>query len=406
MFKKIVYKWLKHRHFWRNKDFDELSELYITSFFRGLSISITGLFIPVYMIRLHYSILSILIMVAWYFTIRAVAVDIITGYTVAKIGPKHSLLIGFLLLTISSGLFLTLPHHHWPLWLLGSVWGSSYSFFFIPFNVSFSKVKHEKHGGRELGYTYIMTQLGAAAGPLIGALVATIFGARFIFLAAAILLLIGAIPLFLSAEPVKINQKLDFTKIKADGLIRDYFSFCVLGMENTICLVMWPLYLGLFVLIGSSVYAKLGIMSSATVIVSIIASYSFGRLIDHNKGRQMLRTTTILNAFLHTLRPLVQSYFAAFLVNFSNEAITQGYRLPYFKAMYDAADDLPGHRIVYVTSMEMLASSAKATMWWIFVLIAGIISARSVTTVGFMVAAAASLLIMTERFKSLNIRSI
>ncbi len=43
MLKKIVYSLLRHRHFWREVGFDELSELYVSMMFRGLSISLPGI---------------------------------------------------------------------------------------------------------------------------------------------------------------------------------------------------------------------------------------------------------------------------------------------------------------------------------------------------------------------------
>ena len=64
MIRKFVQNTLKVRHYWRKNDYDELGELYVTTFFRGLSISMVGLFVPIYMLRLHYSIASILMMVA------------------------------------------------------------------------------------------------------------------------------------------------------------------------------------------------------------------------------------------------------------------------------------------------------------------------------------------------------
>ncbi|HSX45082.1 MAG TPA: MFS transporter [Candidatus Saccharimonadales bacterium] len=401
MFQKFMFRHLKHRHFWRHKDFDELSELYISNLFRGLALSLTGLFIPIYMLRLHYSLVSVLSLVAWYFTFRCLIGDLLSGWTVAKIGPKHSLLVGYIILIASTTMFLSQPSQYWPIWLLGGIWGVSNSFFFIPFNVDFSKIKHSKHGGKELSFVYIMEKVGWAIGPLLGGLVGTLFGAQYIFLVAGVLLLIGAIPMFTTGEPVKLDQKLNFESLKADKLLYDALSFGAIGVENSITLYMWPLFLGLFVLTGSSVYAKLGILTSLSVVISVAASRYFGQIIDHKKGREILRSFAAVNAIIHLVRPLVTNFVGAFGINVANELATPGYRMPYFKALYDAADDLPGHRIVYLTSMEMIASTAKATMWWFLAALATLFSARTITTTGFAIGAIASLMIMSERFRSL-----
>src|SRR4051812_26373657 len=119
MIKKVVKRVIIPRHSWRTAGFNELSELYVSIMFRGLAISLTGLFVPLYMLQLHYVATDIIMVVAWYFTFRTVFVDLLSGYTVARFGPKHTLIIGNLLLIASTALFLSLSVYAWPLWLLG-----------------------------------------------------------------------------------------------------------------------------------------------------------------------------------------------------------------------------------------------------------------------------------------------
>lgn len=357
---------------------------------------------PIYMLNLGYSVTAILLVVAWYFTFRFIIFDMLAAVLTAKVGPKHTMLIGYCCLIVSTLLFLTLSQQQWPLWLLGGVWGGSASLFFIPFHVDFSKVKHPEHGGKELGFLNIMERMGCAIGPIIGGLVATIFGAQYIFLVATILLLVGVIPLFRTAEAVKTNQKLDFNGLRVKDLKRDLVSIVGLGVENTFTLYLWPLFLGSFVLLGSSAYAKMGLISSASFMVSIIAAHTIGQLIDQRKGRKLLRASASINALVHLFRPFVPNLPLALGVSMANEAVTPGYRMPYTKGLYDAADDLPGHRIVYITSMELIASIAKASAWWFLVALTLVFSNRTVINIGFIIAAGASCIIMTERFRALR----
>ncbi len=310
------------------------------------------------------------------------------------------------MLIASTGLFLTLPSRDWAVWLLGGVWGASASFFFIPFHVDFSKVKHSRHGGKELGFMNIMERIGSAIGPIVGGLVATFFGAQYIFLVAAGLLFVGMVPLLRTAEPVKTNQHIKFQNLNVRDKGRDFLSVMAFGIENTLSLYVWPLFLGVFVLAGSAVYAKLGAISSISFIVSIISARGIGRLIDQRRGRELLRSSAVANAMLHLMRPFVGSLPFALGVNLANEAVTPGYRMPYVKGWYDAADDLPGQRIVYLTSMEIMGCIAKATIWWMLTILTLLLADRTVMNIGFVIAAIASVIIMTERFKALNQRHI
>lgn len=402
MIRKIIHKVLRQRHFWRESGFDELSELYVSMMFRSMSINMTGLFVPLYMLRLDYGIVSILSVIAWYFTFRFLFADILAGYAVARYGPKHTMLVGYILLLLSTLMFLYLPSTAWPIWLLGGLWGASASFFFIPFNVDFSKVKHSKYGGKELGYINIMDKIGSLIGPIIGGAVATLFDPRYIFLVAVIFLLFSILPLFETSEPVKLGQKLDFNGLKTDKLKWDFLSVVGLGIENSLTMFLWPLYLGVFVLTGAAAYAKLGILWSVSILIAILVTHIIGGAIDKHKGRKLLRYSATINSSLHILRPLITTYPLAFLTNIANDSVTVGYRLPYIKGLYDAADDLPGYRIVYLTSIELVNSLSKATMWWFLVILAGVLQSRMLFVAGFMIAAFASLLIMTERFKALK----
>ena len=402
MLKKTVDRLLRHRHFWRDVGFDELSELYISTFFRGLSISITGLFVPIYLFRLGFPLTYIFLVFASYFSIRLFT-DFAAAYTVARIGPKHTMLIGNFLQIIALAMFLSLTKFHWPLWLVGMIWGSSASYYFIPFHVDFSKVKHAKHGGKELGYVNIMDKIGGGVGPLLGGIVAALFGAQYIFLVAIALLIMSTIVLFRTPEPVRVRQKLNFRALPINKLKRDFQSVGALGIENTLCVILWPLYIAMFIVSSESIYIKVGLLASLSVVIAVITAWAIGKLIDDRRGRSLLRYSATTNGLLHLARPFAATFPVAAGISLLNEVVTVGYRMPYWKGAYDAADDLPGLRIVYLSSMEAFASVCKAAAWWLLLILAWALPSGYVVVVcGFALASLASFMIMKERFKALD----
>lgn len=94
MIKKIIKKLLERRHFWRDASFDELSELYVSMTVRSVAISSVGIFVPIYMFRLGYTLQDLFMLYGWYATTMAV-VSIGSAWLVARIGPKHSMLMSF-----------------------------------------------------------------------------------------------------------------------------------------------------------------------------------------------------------------------------------------------------------------------------------------------------------------------
>lgn len=400
MLKTIISKMLRKNHFWRDVGFDELSELYISNMLRSVALTIFMVFVPFYLYQQGYSAAAIFSIFGCFFIGRLVS-DITSAYTAARIGPKHTMIISCLLQIISTSILLTVPSMHWHPVLIALPWGAAASFFFIPYHIEFSKIKHTGRAGHELGHMQAFEKVGFLVGPLIGGLVGSVFGPQYIFLTATVLLVASLWPLFLSAEAVKTKQKLDFGGLPVHKIRRDLFSYAALGIENTLCINVWPLYVAVFLFSGA-VYAQLGIVTAAGVLAAIITAKVIGRLTDTGVARPLMWGSAILNAAMYAVRPFVQGVWGVFAVNMLNEALTTAYRMPYTKGMYAAADDLPGYRIVYIATMEAMGSIVKATAWFFLAILALAFSLKTVLFVGFAVAALASLGITHERFKVYN----
>lgn len=400
MLKQAVHKLLRRSHFWRDTGFDELSELYVSNMLRIVALTIYMVFVPFYLYEQGYSAAAILALFGCFFVVRAAA-DIGAGFFVARFGPKHAMLLSNLLQTVSASLLLTVPQQHWNIMLIALPWGIAQSLFFVSYHVSFSKIKHTSKAGHELGHMQAFEKIGYLLGPLVGGLIGWAFGPQYIFIAATLLLMCSLWPLFLTSEPTKVHQKISFKTLPADKIKRDLFANACLGVENTLCMNAWPFYVAVFVLSGA-VYAQLGALSAISVLVAIASAKLIGRLSDSRLARPILQTSALLNAVLHIFRPFVTNIVGVLAVNTLNEAVTSGYRMPFMKGMYAAADDLPGYRIVYISSMECAGSIVKGTVWLMLALLATIFSLQTVLVISFVVAALASLGITREKFAIYN----
>lgn len=400
MLQKIIHRVLKKRHFWRDVGFSELSELYVSNMLHSLAVSLLMVFVPFYLYQHGYGMPAIFIVFVSYFLARVIS-DVLAGMMVAWSGPKHTMILSCLFQIVSSLLFLTVPDYHWSPWLLGLPWGISSSFFFIAYHVDFSKIKHTDHSGKEIGYMRVMEKIGGISGPLLGGVVGSVFGGEFIFLIATGVLFASLWPLFRTAEPTKTRQKLHVRKLPWRRVRRDFVAWTAGTVEMTLGINLWPLYLSLFVL-GGTVYAQLGILSSLSVIASITAAYIIGKLIDLRTARKVLRFSAICNGLLYLVRPLVGSVVPAFGISVASEVTTTGYLLPITKGMYAAVDDLQGLRITYIVFMEAIGSIIKGLFWLLLTLASLVLSTRSVITLGFVCAALASVAVVIERFRALD----
>ena len=108
MLKKILSHILEPRHFWRDVGFSELNELYASNLLRRLSISILLIFVPIYLYKHGYQVAVIFSLFGMLFVAKVLC-DFLAGYTVARYGPKHTMIVAAVFQVVSSGLFMTVP---------------------------------------------------------------------------------------------------------------------------------------------------------------------------------------------------------------------------------------------------------------------------------------------------------
>ncbi len=401
MFQKIIHRLIRPRHYWRDIGFDELSELYTTLTFRNIAMSLVGIFIPIYLYKLDYAVWQIF----WFYTLFYILWAIScfgVAYIIARVGPKHTMLASNVFLVIAMLMLVSQGDLRWPLSMLALMLAIGNSMFFTAFHVDFSKVKHKEHGGKEVGWSYSMEKVGGILGPLIGGVVAAIFGAEYIFMIAIILLFIGLMPLFFTGEPTTTNQNISFRRLNPRVIKYDLASFAFLSVENIISAIVWPLFISIYVF-SDDPYIKLGTITSLSVLVALFIARAIGRTIDKRKGRSLLRLGASLNSGLHLFRPFTTTYFGALGINLVNEAVTPAYRMPAFKGLYDAADGLPGNRIVYITLLEVNGKALSALVFGFTALAAFYYeNEKNIFTALFIVGAIASLGIILERYRALD----
>ena len=399
MIKDFFYRFLMRRHFWRYVGYDQLGELYTSMMLRSLGLSLVGIFVPIYLYFSDYSLIAISLFMAGLFLVRAVA-DVLSGYLIATIGPKHVMFYSYVLQVAALLLLLTLPNYQWALWLIAVTWGTSLSMFFVSYHVDFSKIIHKDHGGKELGLMTILERVGAASGPLIGGVVATVYGAEYTIILAIILFVIASVPLFLTPEPTRRHQKLHFSGLSVRRMWRDIVSFQGMALEASIAVGLWPFYIALFIA-TSNTYASVGLVTTIGVVAAILTSKAVGMLIDRKKGLQLLRISVITVAAVHLFRPFIGSLGGAALVNTVNDAASTGTRLPYTKGMYSRSDDLPGFRIAYLVIMESFGDLAKATSWLLPAILLLFLDAATAFNITFVAAGLGTMLILLQRFPAL-----
>jgi MFS family permease len=400
MFKKLLYKILQPRHYWRTVSFDELSEIYAAQFLRSLAVNLVGIFVPVYLYKLGYPISSIMVMYLAWFASRIIWAYV-AARLIAKYGPKHSMAIAVALQVAYLSLVISLDGVSWPLWFIGVVGSLANGLYLTAFEVDFSKVKHTEHGGKELGYLQIFERIGAIIGPLIGGIIASFFDPRYT-IAIAIFTLCGSmLPLFMSDEPTRKNQTILVKGFPYKKHIRDFAVSTAFTLENVVSLNTWPLFLGAFVLLTNT-YAAIGVLASVSTVAALLSAYIIGKLIDEDKGKLLLNTGAYANAIVHIFRPFVTTMGQALAINLANEPLTTMYRMPFLKGKFDASDQVPGYRIVYYMLSEIHIAIGNVIFWFTAYLLVANLDDKFALQLLFVFGAIMSIAITRQRYSALR----
>ncbi len=392
---------LTRRRFWRYAPLSEVAELYASRVLRTAALYMISTFVSIYLYQIGGSVALIALYWAAFYAFK-VAMTLPIARCVAWIGPKRAIFISNILYIPAMVAYALLPDYGIWLLLIAPVFqGISASMYSIAYNIDFSKVKNFQHAGKQIAYMNIFEKITIGLSPLIGGLVAAIWGPQTVIVISAALFAVAAVPLFKTGERVRVNQKLVFRGFPW----RLFFSHAVaqtsLGFDMFTSGTVWSLYIAIIVLgvtsSSNDVYAITGLLLSVVFLVAIVASYTYGRLIDRRKGGDLMRVGTIANAITHFLRPFAVSPVMVLGLNAANEMATTAYSLPYTRALFDNAD-LSGTRVTYLGLVDIL-SNVGATIAALVLAGGALIFGDTVALHGFFfVAGAVMLLLLTARF--------
>jgi hypothetical protein len=245
----------------------------------------------------------------------------------------------------------------------------------------------------------IVEKIAAGLSPLIGGIVASLAGPTSAILLSVILFLISALPLLRTAEPTKLHQRITLKGFPWRDTWRSIRANIGFGVDVIASSTAWVLFITVVIFAndGDELYAKIGAFTSVSIVVALVTSYLFGKLIDHRQGLLLLRSSVILNSAVHLLRPGVSTASGIVMANAINEMGTTGYSIAFVRGQFDLADT-PGYRIAYLMLMEMSANIGACLAALAIAGLAMAYGADGGLKAFFVFAAFMTLLVATPRF--------
>lgn len=401
MLKRFIYYMFERRHYWRHVSFSEVAELYASRTMRIIALSMVVVFVGIYLYKNGYSLSFIMLYFSAYFVLRA-ALAVPFSFLIARFGPKHMILASNLLYVPSLiSLALLQEFGIWALVGTAVFQALSVTLYDIAYLVDFSKVKHDDHAGKEIGYMHILEHVAKAISPVVGGFIAYWVSPEATLVFAATVFALSAIPLFFTPEPVRTHQKITYYGLPWRKISRTVVSQAAVGVDIIASGLLWSMFVAIAVFGTATdvVYAQIGVLSSISVIAGVVAARIFGAVVDRRRGNELLTTGVVAKALTHLGRAAVATPFGAVMINVFNEITSTAYLLPYTKGMFSQADDLPGYRIVYMTLMSVSAALGAALLCASVALLAGMLDETVSLQAGFVLSAILTLAILAHGFR-------
>ena len=399
MLQRLIHRLFLRRHFWRYATFSEVAELYASRTMRIFAQRMIQTFTSVFLYLEGYSLLFLALFWAAYYLLRT-AFSWPSAKIVAHFGPKHGALysniasaasLAFLPFTGEFGLYALIP------WMIFQAFSGALNE--LSYLVDFSKVKNVEHNGKELGYMNIFEKIANGISPVIGGFLAFWVSPEFVMGVSAAFFLLSAVPLLRTAEPTRLRQKIDFSGFPWRTTWRSLVAEAAIGYDVFSTAIAWVLFMVVIVFAGNGneMYAKIGVLSSVTLIAALLASYIFGQLIDRRKGYLLLVVSTLMNATVHLFRPFVGTPAGVVAANIANETATTGYAMAFTRGMFDTADN-SGRRIAYLFLIEIVMNTGAAIAALVFALLCFYLDDQTSLQMNFIITGLVVLLIATPRF--------
>jgi MFS family permease len=315
-----------------NKRLDRIEELYIHISIRSFALSMISIFVPIYLLKLNYTLTSVFIFYALLNGVHALSI-LPAAKISSKIGCKHVIFFSIPFLVVFYFLLYTLELYHWPLYLLAIIFGVNQSLFWIGYHTGFSKFTNKNYRGEEISFAHIFKSIFSTIGPLTGGLILAFIGFKFLFVLVFLLLFLSTIPLFLSKdihEPINFSVK----QILTNQRIKNYLSFIGHGVETGLGTIIWPIYI-FFAILNN--FTVLGLVTSLSLLFSLIITFMIGKFSDARK-RLVLRIGALLNAVIWAIKTFVRTTLQVFIIDSFYGITRTAISIPFDTLTYDKAN--------------------------------------------------------------------
>jgi MFS family permease len=310
-----------------------LNKLHIMNSIERLGWSMVGIFIPIYLLTLGFSLQQVFI----YYIIQNTVI-LLTSFIVVYLGRiiniQKILIIRFPFLLIFLTILYNLQSIDFPIYLLAIIDGIQLMLYWFPLHILFAQFADKKNLGSSTSKLFAIPQFVTMFGPLAGGLITVTWGFKVLFIIATVLFFIAYIPiLYTKILPIKYN----FVFREGLDLYKKYKKYFYSEICNNIGEevegVIWPIFVYLSLINITSV----GVIGTLLAVSSSVFTLIVGQLADKKNKTKLIKTSAIFIMTVWFLRLIFDNEIALYILTILSGMAFVVLSVPYYSIFYQIA---------------------------------------------------------------------
>jgi MFS family permease len=295
--------------------------------------SMVGIFIPIYLLTLGFSLQQVFI----YYIIQNTVI-LLTSFIVVYLGRiiniQKILIIRFPFLLIFLTILYNLQSIDFPIYLLAIIDGIQLMLYWFPLHILFAQFADKKNLGSSTSKLFAIPQFVTMFGPLAGGLITVTWGFKVLFIIATVLFFIAYIPiLYTKILPIKYN----FVFREGLDLYKKYKKYFYSEICNNIGEevegVIWPIFVYLSLINITSV----GVIGTLLAVSSSVFTLIVGQLADKKNKTKLIKTSAIFIMTVWFLRLIFDNEIALYILTILSGMAFVVLSVPYYSIFYQIA---------------------------------------------------------------------
>lgn len=310
-----------------------LNKLYLAHSIQGFAFSLVGIFIPIYLLTLKYSLSQVLIFYIIHYAFL-LFFAFFAMRIISRIGPWRAIVLSFPFLFAHLVLLYLLKSIAIPLGVIAFFGGLYSAFYWIPLHLMFVRQVKEEEIGSSTGKLFAFPQLASILAPLLGGFIAAIFGFK-ILIGIAFLIFSVSFAVYLGSE--SRGDCFTFRMSEGKKFIKKYpklfFAEIFDNMGEETEAIIWPIFIYLNLLNLSSV----GLVGALLSLGSAVFTLFIGRITDKYRKKQIIKIGVFILLFVWMLRYFANSEIMFYILTVLIGFFTMFFLVPFTSLVYGIA---------------------------------------------------------------------